>query len=471
MNINKIISAGIKEFKLKFMENSKNICLNELTPENFIDFSNCLKNALGAFGKQILTDYISSFDEMKPSMMVDGQEYNLKLKSEKKFLTFFGEIQIMRCLYQHDRGGNCYIPLDEKWGVRNEYAAPDVQEATLYSSAHMIPKETEALFKKCAFFNPSTTAIINMVERSSKIMDQHENEIYEQIQEKEYIPDGAKVLAASLDGANVLIRESGMKMGKKMQRPQKTKKDSEEKMNCYKNAMAGTISFYELKKADENHPNRLNTKYTARMPENKAVTFKQQFEAQLKNTLMKSSPNIDKLLLLDGARNLWNYVNGNELYNDFEKLIDFYHTTEHLSKAAESLFGKKSEKANLWYNKYRKILLTDNNGAKKIIKSICYYIQNKKSKASAKQNIKTELTFFKRNSEKMNYSYFIRKGWPIGSGPVEAACKSIIKTRLCRSGMRWTRKGGQAILNLRTIVKSNRWDSFWSIYQDFKKYA
>ena len=461
----------MKVFKQKFEKNSKNIDFQELTPETFLEFSNCLKNAIGSLGKKMLTDYISVFDKNEHSVLVDGKELKFKMKSEKKFLTFFGEIQLKRCLYQHDRGGDCCIPLDEKWGMKNEYAAPDVQEATLYSSAHMIPTEAEALFKKCSFFDPSATAIMNIVERSANIINQHEEKIYKQIQKKEQIPAGTEVLVCSLDGANVLLREKGKKMGKKMQRPQKTEKDTEKKADCYKNAMVGTISFYMQRKENEKHPERLETKYTARMPEDKAVTFKQQFEKQLKNTLIKSPKEIKKLLLLDGARNLWSYVTENDLYDKFDRLIDFYHTTEHLSKAAEVLFGKKNEKANVWYNKYRKILLNDDKGAIKIIRSIEYYMQQKKLSALKQESITKELTFFRRNFDKMNYPRFLTNGWPIGSGPVEAACKSIVKTRLCRSGMRWTRKGGQAILNLRTIIKSNRWDSFWDIYQNLKKSA
>ena len=53
-------------------------------------------------------------------------------------------------------------------------------------------------------------------------------------------------------------------------------------------------------------------------------------------------------------------------------------------------------------------------------------------------------------------------GLPIGSGPVESAAKNIVQARLKRSGMRWSRSGGQHVLNLRTYLKSNRWDVMWS---------
>lgn len=71
----------------------------------------------------------------------------------------------------------------------------------------------------------------------------------------------------------------------------------------------------------------------------------------------------------------------------------------------------------------------------------------------------------------MTYADFRRRGLPIGSGPVEAACKSVVKTRMCRSGMRWSREGGQKILNLRVVVKSDRWDGFWKNYMTLKRAA
>ena len=65
----------------------------------------------------------------------------------------------------------------------------------------------------------------------------------------------------------------------------------------------------------------------------------------------------------------------------------------------------------------------------------------------------------------MNYAAFRQQGVPIGSGPVEAACKTFVKTRLCRSGMRWSWPGGQRVLQLRTYIKSDRWDAFWEQYK------
>ena len=64
----------------------------------------------------------------------------------------------------------------------------------------------------------------------------------------------------------------------------------------------------------------------------------------------------------------------------------------------------------------------------------------------------------------MTYAAFRARGLPIGSGPVEAACKTLVNARLKRSGMRWTREGGQHVLNLRRHEKADRWDTFWNYY-------
>ena len=64
---------------------------------------------------------------------------------------------------------------------------------------------------------------------------------------------------------------------------------------------------------------------------------------------------------------------------------------------------------------------------------------------------------------RMNYHEYTAKNLPIGSGVTEAACKTLIKQRLCHSGMRWNDKGASVVIALRALVKTtNRWDQFWN---------
>ncbi len=61
----------------------------------------------------------------------------------------------------------------------------------------------------------------------------------------------------------------------------------------------------------------------------------------------------------------------------------------------------------------------------------------------------------------MDYASLVAQDLPIGSGVTEAACKIIVKQRLCQSGMKWRQKGASIILSLRTLERSNRWEQFW----------
>jgi len=104
-----------------------------------------------------------------------------------------------------------------------------------------------------------------------------------------------------------------------------------------------------------------------------------------------------------------------------------------------------------------------------VIRSLEYYLASYESKESSCELATSCLTFLRNNAHLMEYKRFRDNGWPIGSGPVEGACKNMVKQRMCRSGMRWNIPGGQTILLLRCIVKSNRWQYFWAAYKQFGK--
>jgi len=201
------------------------------------------------------------------------------------------------------------------------------------------------------------------------------------------------------------------------------------------------------------------------MPEDRAPTLKAKFEQELAETGSRLGADVVRIALCDGARGLWTYLDDNSQYDNYEKLVDYHHATEHLSKAAEALFGKGSQKAQDWYDKYCSKLKGEDGGAERVLRSLDYYEHTARLSKSRRVALDAERTFFTRNAHRMDYARFRRHGWPIGSGPIEAACKSVVKTRLCRSGMRWSRAGGQHILSLRTYVKSDRWNAMWTQYK------
>ena len=102
-----------------------------------------------------------------------------------------------------------------------------------------------------------------------------------------------------------------------------------------------------------------------------------------------------------------------------------------------------------------------------------YYLAKRKLRVGSERHktVNRVIAYFRRNLTMMSYAAFRARGLPIGSGPVEAACKTVVGARIKRSGMRWTRDGGQHVLNLRIHVLSDRWDVFWNTYLDRRAQA
>ena len=77
--------------------------------------------------------------------------------------------------------------------------------------------------------------------------------------------------------------------------------------------------------------------------------------------------------------------------------------------------------------------------------------------------LKQELEYFRRNRSRMDYARLRAQNLPIGSGVVEATCKTLVTQRKKRSGQRWTNDGGQAILTFRALAQSDRFDAAWQM--------
>ena len=463
MDIATVIEAATQEFKQNLSQQCKDLDLDRLTPPLAEQISRGLKQALSAAGVAGFRTFLHGYEEEAPTLEIDGGLYRWKIASPKRFLTPFGEMELERNLYQRDYGGATHVPLDRKWGMEGEFATVEVRESVLFSSALVTPEETVQLLAKSALFHPSATAIQHILEETGVWLEYEGEALNEAIRPADAIPEETQTLVASLDGVHVRLDEEGVKQGRPIDRPGQP--TGPETPTCFKRAMVGSLSLYGAPLEEETTPERLAVRYVAEMPEEKAVTLKARFEAEIRHLEAALPPSVNKVLLCDGERSLWTYAEQTPRFANYQMLVDFYHTCEHLADAAEALWGAGSPQANQWYDEYRHKLLHEETGAHQVLRSIDYYRRTRRFSNTRRAAIDTQRTFFQRNKGRMNYAAFRRQGLPIGSGPVEAACKTLVKTRLCRSGMRWSWPGGQRILQLRTYVKSGRWEAFWKQYK------
>jgi hypothetical protein len=144
-----------------------------------------------------------------------------------------------------------------------------------------------------------------------------------------------------------------------------------------------------------------------------------------------------------------------------EQILDFYHASEYLSKASKAAF-KRSDQASHWLEKACHTLKGTEDGAKLVLSEMKAFL-NKQVAEDKKEIIQSAITYFTNHIHQMNYYKYQQNSWPIGSGVIEAACKVIIKQRLCNSGMRWTDHGARTVLALRCFNKSDgMWKQFWN---------
>ncbi|NJO88121.1 MAG: hypothetical protein HC831_03505 [Chloroflexia bacterium] len=463
MNIEQILNSSVDKFKQNIVDFCKNDNQEDFSFTKAIEFISFLKGELQIIGQQTIQTYFESKDVEQASIEMGNKKYIFKYKGEKEILTVLGKVRFNRSVYQQSRGGKSVSPLDVKLGVNKEFATPDVKEIVLYSCAHNTPEETSNIIRKCSLFEIHPTTIKRIISHTGTVLEANKDEITDLVHRSaEHKNQEGEVVVCSLDGVNVLLNEAGTRKGRPKERPDK---EAPTPVSAYKNAMCGSVTFYKIEKGQENtYPERITSRYVSRMPEERYQTFKSDFETEIKS--INYSGTKVKIMLTDAHKSIKGYLDDNPLYKDFERLIDFFHAAEHLSLLAENIFGKSSKEAQAWYSKYREILKHGNCGVDKMIRSAEYYIGESKLTKTRLGEAQKQLSFFRKNKQYMDYHRFLKNGWPIGSGVIEAACKSIVKQRMCRSGQRWTRKGGQTILTLRSHVKSNRWDTFWKSFTD-----
>lgn len=463
MKVETLLDLATTAFRRKFREICPEDRFADLTPDSFTRLVGIFKEAFSSCGTAALKAYLESCDEPRETFTQGDGKVRFKMISEKEYLTPFGWVAVSRRLFQADTGGDCFVPLDEKWGMRGETLTPMVREAVHFASGHNTPEKVETLLQKCALFNPSRTAILHANATFGTVWKAHGESIVTKIREKEKVSVTTRALVVSLDGVNVLMREQGKKRGRKRRKPKEN--PSQATPTSYQNAMVESVSLYRPPTQEEEGPQRISSRYVARMPQEGFADFRVHLEAEVTATAEKLPSGCHKVLLLDGGRGLWSYVTASPVYKGFLPLLDFYHATEYLAKAAEAAYGCATYDSQGWFRKWKERLLIEQGAAGKALRAMNYLLHREKLKGERRKALLSARRFFRNNLKRMNYAWFHSRGLPVGSGVVEAACKSVVKARMCRSGMRWTSEGGQTILSLRTVIKSSRWDACWTEYQ------
>jgi hypothetical protein len=160
------------------------------------------------------------------------------------------------------------------------------------------------------------------------------------------------------------------------------------------------------------------------------------------------------VLLIDGAPGLENM--GRLNFPDATQIVDFWHGADHAGKVVEALLGSK-EHPQYHTQRSRWVRRLLGNGVENLIKEARQECAGKANE----QTVEAQLAYFVHNVLRMKYKTFRSQGLFIGSGVIEAGCKTVIGSRCKQSGMFWGKSGAENVLALRCINASHRLDAFW----------
>ena len=148
-------------------------------------------------------------------------------------------------------------------------------------------------------------------------------------------------------------------------------------------------------------------------------------------------------------------------------VVDLFHVLEHIKKACDAYYGEGSADSKAWFEQARVWLREFDDGAERVIRSLRY--RRDRSTGTKRKTIAAQIRYMEKRRHQMRYYSLLEKNLPVGSGVVEAACKTLASERMKRSGMSWLNEGGQAILTFRSLIQSDRFDRAWKRITGFYK--
>ena len=412
---------------------------NELTLQvtvkisgSLMEMENAILDGCNEMGSLATAEVLQKFDTDGSPIKLGEVKMTVRDKTNKTYQTPYGGVLIQRNVYQSSKGGKIYCPLENN--------AQIIRGAT--------PKFAQQISHK--YVNMNAPAVCQDLNENHhrKIAHSYLQDVSDWVgsiaQAKEEVWDYAtpklnkaiSTVVVSLDGAFILMREEG-----------------------YREAMVGNISLYDVT------GKRQHTIYLGEAPEYGKGTFLHRLEKEI-GTIKKQYPDVLYLGIADGAKNNWTFLEK----HTSRQLLDYFHVTEYLATVSYAAYPGKTDKPKreIWLNERCTQLKHNSEAVEKLIDEMRRLTRKTSLTKSIKEDLDAALTYFVNHRHMMDYATQIKKQLPIGSGVTEAACKTLVKQRLCGSGMRWKNKGAKVILSLRALVQSKgRWQQFWGNIEQY----
>ena len=393
--------------------------------DSMLDFEESLQQRLNDAGVVATAEALQQFDTDGSPITVGPVKFTSKGQVEKDYQTPYGVATVARHVYQSPEGGPTYCPLD--------------RDARIVVTS--TPRFAKIISHKYAGFS-SPRVQIDLKENHGRavsrclIQDVADAVAAAALAKQEdwsyALPRFEKppaAVAVSLDGTCLHLCEDG-----------------------WRETMVGTLAFYDAE------GQRQHTVYRAATPEYGKAKFLGRLEAEIERAKSKC-PDAHYVGIADGAKGNWEFLGRHTAV----QVTDFWHAAEYLGKAAVVLYRGHPRTKEAWLEEACHRLKHDDGGAEWVLKRL-RTLAKERPWAKDDEDVQRAITYFTNQSGagRMDYSGRVAANEPIGSGVTEAACKVIVKQRLCGSGMKWTEDGAAAVLSLRCLTyTAERWGQFW----------
>ena len=386
-----------------------------------------LQQSLNEAGQVAMAPMLKQFDTQGEPIRVNGVKQTVKHVASQTYETPYGPVPVVRHAYQSSKGGRAYVPLEnDARMVLN--STPRYAQMVAGKYARLGADAIREDLLECNGREISRNYAKKLSDFVGAIAQCHECE-WEYDLPAFDVPVGSITLG--LDGTCMLMRDDG-----------------------WREAMCGSIAFYDTQ------GERLHTIYCAATPEYGKERFKEKFSREIERVQKQFTETL-YIGLADGAKDNWTFL------KQYTKrcLLDFYHAREYIGKAASAIFGRDLINKQTWEETFSHCLKHKQGSASRFIKELQTQRANldKKNFIERDEELRQVITYYENHKDKMAYAYHLKHNLPIGSGVTEAACKVLIKQRMCISGSRWKDDGASCVLALRTLkLTTGRWQQFWS---------
>jgi hypothetical protein len=383
-----------------------------------------IQAALNEAGVLATGEALQQFDTDGSPLLLGSTRWTSKGQEPKTYQTPYGEVIVARHVYQTAQGGATFCPLE--------------RDARIILTA--TPRFAKQISSKYADL-PAARVVTDLADNhgrsvAASFVQDTAAAVAAVVQAKEEqwhyatppLPVPVQTIGVGLDGTCLLIVEDGPRQ-----------------------AMVGTVSLYDRQ------GERRHTIYVAATPEHGKATFYQRLSREIEH-VQQLYPQARLTGVADGSEDNWTFLHR---YTQ-DECIDFYHVTSYLSWVAKAVHPCNIAAREQWLDESCHRLKHQAGTAEQLLAEMDRLPLTGLSE-TVQEEVGKATTYFRNHHQQMQYAERQKNGLPIGSGVTEAACKTIVKMRMCRSGAKWKEAGAALVLSLRTLVyTTERWEQFWS---------